>query len=61
MDNRMNKKTGEELQQFLDDASGKHIEFETKFIEPQQVFEENFVNLQAINFDIVTEDEKENE
>ena len=53
--------SGEELQQFLDDASGKHIEFETKFIEPQQVFEENFVNLQAINFDIVTEDEKENE
>ena len=50
-----------ELQQFLDDAIGKHIEFETKFIEPQQVFEENFVNLQAINFDIVTEDEKENE
>ncbi len=50
-----------ELQQFLDDAVGKHIEFETKFLEPQQVFEENFVNLQAINFDIVTEDEKENE
>ncbi len=50
----------DELQQFLDDISGKHIEFETKFLEPQQVFEENFVNLQAINFDIVTEDEKEN-
>ena len=50
-----------ELQQFLDDSIGKHIVFETKFIEPQQVFEENFVNLQAINFDIVTEDEKENE
>ena len=53
--------SNDELQQFLDDAIGKHIEFETKFIEPQQVFEENYVNLQAINFDIVTEDEKENE
>ncbi len=50
----------EELQAFFDEATGKHIEFETKFLEPQQVFEENFVNLQAINFDIVTEDEKEN-
>lgn len=49
----------DEFQRFLDDAIGKHIEFETKFLEPQQVFEENFVNLQAINFDIVTEDEKE--
>ena len=50
----------EELQNFLDDVYGKHIEFETKFLEPQQVFEEHFVNLQAINFDVVTEDEKEN-
>ncbi len=54
----------EELQNFLDEAVGKHIEFEAKYLEPQQVFEENYVNLlalnQAINFDIVTEDEKEN-
>ncbi len=50
----------EELQNFLDDSTGKHIEFETKFLEPSQVFEENYVNLQAINFDIVTEEEKEN-
>ena len=50
----------EELQNFLDEASGKHIEFETKFLEPKQVFEETFVDLQGINFDIVTEDEKEN-
>nr|WP_297705462.1 DNA polymerase III subunit gamma/tau [uncultured Butyrivibrio sp.] len=49
----------DELQTFFDETVGKHIEFETRYIEPQQVFEENFVNLQAINFDIVTEDEKE--
>ena len=52
--------SAEELQNFFDNATGKHIEYETRFLEPQQVFEENYVNLQAINFDIVTEDEKEN-
>ena len=46
----------EELQTFFDDAIGKHVEFETRYLEPQQVFEENYVNLQAINFDIVTEE-----
>ncbi|MBR5360768.1 MAG: DNA polymerase III subunit gamma/tau, partial [Lachnospiraceae bacterium] len=50
-----------ELQDVLDAAIGKHVEFETRFLEQQQAFEENYVNLQAINFDIVTEDEeKEN-
>ena len=49
----------EELQNFLDEAVGKRIEFETRYLEPNQVFEENYVNLQAINFDIVTEEEKE--
>ena len=52
----------EELQNFLDDIIGKRVEFETRFIEPNQTFEESYVNLQSINFDIVTEDEdKENE
>ena len=46
----------EELQNFLDNATGKHIEFETRYLEAQQTFEENFVDLQAIKFDIVTED-----
>ena len=51
-----------ELQDFLDNMTGKHILYETKFIEPTQSFEENYVNLQSIKFDIVTEDdEKENE
>ncbi|ADL32974.1 DNA polymerase III gamma and tau subunits DnaX1 [Butyrivibrio proteoclasticus B316] len=51
----------EELQDFLDNATGKHVEFETRYLEPTQVFEENYVNLQAINFDIVTEDDIETE
>ena len=46
----------DELQQFLDDICGKHIEFQTQYLEPQQKFEENYVDLQAINFDIVTEE-----
>ena len=51
----------EELQNILDQAVGKHVEYETRYLEQQQSFEENYVNLQAINFDIVTEDEeKEN-
>ncbi|SFB96081.1 DNA polymerase III subunit gamma/tau [Butyrivibrio sp. YAB3001] len=55
-------KSREELQEFLDNSIGKHIEFETRYLEPKQVFEENYVDLQAIKFDIVTEDEeKENE
>ena len=60
-DKYSNGTSSEELQDVLDQALGKHVEFETRFIEPQVVFEENYVNLQAINFDIVTEDEeKEN-
>ena len=52
----------EGFQEFIDGVMGKHVEYETRFIEPNQTFEENYVNLQAINFDIVTEDEdKENE
>ena len=51
----------EELQNFLDNATGKHVEFETRYLEPTQVFEENYVNLQASNFDIVTEDDIETE
>jgi DNA polymerase-3 subunit gamma/tau len=51
--------SAEELQNFLDEQMGKHIPYETRFLEQHQEFEENFVNLQAINFDIVTE-EKEN-
>ena len=51
----------EDLQNVLDNSIGKHVAFETRYIEPQQTFEENYVNLQAINFDIVMEDdEKEN-
>jgi DNA polymerase-3 subunit gamma/tau len=51
--------SAQELQEFLDGQTGKHITYETRFLEQQQEFEENYVDLQAINFDIVTE-EKEN-
>ncbi len=49
----------EELQTVLDEFIGKHITFEVRYVEDNQTFEENYVNLQAlggINFDIVTED-----
>ena len=60
-DKYSNGTSADELQDVLDQALGKHVVFETRFLEPQQVFEVNYVNLQAINFDIVTEDEeKEN-
>jgi DNA polymerase-3 subunit gamma/tau len=54
----------DELCAFIDDMVGKHVEYEARFLEPTQNFEENYVNLlQGINFDVVTEDdedEKEN-
>ena len=50
--------SADDLQNVLDNAIGKHVSFETRYIEPQQTFEENYVNLQAINFDIVTEDDE---
>ena len=60
-DKYSNGSSADEFQSFIDEAVGKHIEYETRCLEPQQSFEENYVNLQAINFDIVTEeDEKEN-
>ena len=52
----------EEFQNFIDESLGKHVEYEMRYLEPTQVFEEHYVNLQSINFDIVTEDDdKENE
>ncbi len=54
--------SAEEFQNFIDEMMGKHVEYETRCLEPTQTFEESYVNLQSINFDIVTEDEdKENE
>ncbi len=54
----------ESLQNFLDGIVGKHVEFETRFLDQNQNFEEHYVDLGAIKFDIETEDdeeEKENE
>ncbi len=53
--------SAEEFQDFLDEITGKHVEYEAKFLAQDQSFEENFINLQSINFDVVTEDDKENE
>ncbi len=49
----------QEFQDTLDAIIGKHVEYEARFLEPTQNFEENYVNLQSINFDVVTEDEEE--
>jgi DNA polymerase-3 subunit gamma/tau len=54
-------RSAEEFQDFIDGLMGKHVEYETRFLPPQQVYEENYVDLQSINFDIVTEDESEEE
>ncbi|MCR5156841.1 MAG: DNA polymerase III subunit gamma/tau [Butyrivibrio sp.] len=51
--------SAEEFQNFLDNIIGKHVEYEMRFLEQTENFEENFVDLQAIKFDIVTEDEEE--
>ena len=51
--------SADEFQSFLDEMMGKHVVYETRFLPPQQVFEENYVNLQSINFDIVTEESEE--
>jgi DNA polymerase-3 subunit gamma/tau len=48
--------SAEEFQTFIDNLMGKHVEYETRVLAPEQNFEENYVNLQSINFDIVTED-----
>ncbi len=51
--------SADEFQNFLDELVGGHVVYETRFLPPQQVFEENYVNLQSINFDIVTEESEE--
>ena len=50
----------DELQAFIDNMVGKHVEYEARYLEPQQNYEENYVNLlEGINFDVVTEDDEE--
>ncbi len=53
----------QELQDILNEAVGKQVDFESRFLDQGQSFEANYVDLQAIKFDIETEDfdeEKEN-
>ena len=59
VDKYSNTESAQELQNFLDNMIGKHVEYEVRFLEESQNFEENYVNLQAINFDIVTEDDND--
>ena len=47
----------QELQDYIDNTVGGHVEFETRFLEGNRNFEEHFIDLQGIKFDIVTEDE----
>ena len=49
----------ESLQNFLDGVVGKHVDFETRFLDQNQNFEEHYVDLGAIKFDIETEDDEE--
>ena len=44
------------LQNMLDGILDKHVEFETRFLDKSQNFEESYVDLSAINFDIETEE-----
>ncbi len=53
--------SAQELQNFLDNLTGRQVTYETRFLPPQEVFEENYINLESINFEIVTEDESEEE
>ncbi|MBE5860340.1 MAG: DNA polymerase III subunit gamma/tau [Butyrivibrio sp.] len=46
-----------ELGTILDNAIGKHVEFEMRFASPDRPASEQYIDLKNIHFDIVTEDE----
>lgn len=48
----------EELNTVLDNAIGKHIEFEMRYAGQDRPVEEQYINLTGIHFDIVTENEE---
>ena len=48
----------EELNTVLDNAIGKHIEFEMRHAGQDRPGEEQYINLTGIHFDIVTENEE---
>ena len=45
-----------ELQNSLDEAVGKRVDYVVRYIEPQKKFEENYIDLQAINFEVEIEE-----
>ena len=46
-----------EIEAFLSGEMQKQVSVEIRYLTPSEHFEENYIDLQAINFDIVTEDE----
>lgn len=56
--NKYNEDPGKsELSAIIDESIGKHVEFEMRFADRNKPMEEQFVLLNNINFDIVTEEE----
>ena len=48
----------EELSTVLDNAIGKHVDFEMRYAGQDRPVEEQYINLTGIHFDIVTEEEE---
>ena len=45
------------LKSFFAEQIGKEVDFEVRYLEREKRFEENYIDLKAINFDIITEEE----
>ena len=45
------------LKNFFAEQIGKEVDFEVRYLEGEKRFEENYIDLNAINFDIITEEE----
>ncbi|MCR5102470.1 MAG: DNA polymerase III subunit gamma/tau [Butyrivibrio sp.] len=46
------------LKNYLSEQIGKEVDFEVRYLEPERKFEENYVDLAVINFDVITEEEE---
>ena len=54
---KYNNESREELSAVLDNAIGKHVDFEMRYASPDRPASEQYIDLKNIHFDIVTEDE----
>lgn len=45
------------LERFFEEQMGKQVDFEVRYLESEKRFEENYIDLASINFDIITEEE----